>query len=523
MTSFTLSDNEIIPGIQTIEDGNTLTVAGGAGLTSTVSETDNLIITLDDTSVTPSTYGDATNVPQLTVDQQGRITGVTDVAISASGGSSALPAGIVQIAGAVVGTFAAAADLKYEPVVDRVWLGTGTATHDAKFHVSSGVSDGVPTLLIDTKGVSNTQSSLKIINKSQAGATKIVTIESDGSELFKIEKGGLVKLIHEIPELEVSSSDQVAIIRLENSTPLPGATTTLTQDGGNFKIENEGSNQITEMIGTYDTTLKYNIIRGEIHGGPSSSNTPTVMIQTNPGFLSTKADDAKASSDINFYVEGTPGSLGSTTVKGTSQFGGDVKVDGFVSRGGIAHLTKDDHQRIIPIASYDDGTWNPAPGVLLNGPAGDVIFDGTPLILDPNFYTFTPSSSSDFIKIKRDGKYKVSYGALIIQTYHTWAGSAYAHPSWASAYNAIAERSSIKSVLTIKRSGVTDDIDNSMSSCYMRRDWISNWCFTSSTIIDVITDDEIRLRLRPIACTPNDTVEFEVRADQCWLTIEKIQ
>ena len=39
-------------------------------------------LTLRDTAVTPKTYGDATNIPQLTVDQQGRITGVSNVAIS---------------------------------------------------------------------------------------------------------------------------------------------------------------------------------------------------------------------------------------------------------------------------------------------------------------------------------------------------------------------------------------------------------------------------------------------------------
>ena len=38
---------------------------------------------LDNTGVTAATYGDATNVPQLTVDANGRITGVTNVAVTA--------------------------------------------------------------------------------------------------------------------------------------------------------------------------------------------------------------------------------------------------------------------------------------------------------------------------------------------------------------------------------------------------------------------------------------------------------
>ena len=44
---------------------------------------------LDDTAVTPGTYGDGTNVAQITVDANGRVTGVTDVAITATGGGGA--------------------------------------------------------------------------------------------------------------------------------------------------------------------------------------------------------------------------------------------------------------------------------------------------------------------------------------------------------------------------------------------------------------------------------------------------
>lgn len=48
----------------------------------------NIALSLTDTGVAPGTYGDATNVAQITVDAKGRITGVTDVPISGGGGSS---------------------------------------------------------------------------------------------------------------------------------------------------------------------------------------------------------------------------------------------------------------------------------------------------------------------------------------------------------------------------------------------------------------------------------------------------
>ena len=55
-----------------VTGGNAISVSSG-------------VVSLDNTAVTPKTYGDATNVAQITVDQQGRITGVSNVAISGGG------------------------------------------------------------------------------------------------------------------------------------------------------------------------------------------------------------------------------------------------------------------------------------------------------------------------------------------------------------------------------------------------------------------------------------------------------
>ena len=70
-TSFTLSDGSVT---QEIALGDTMVVSGGVGLTSTVSATDTVTIDLDDTAVTPNSYGAADSVATFTVDQQGRLT-----------------------------------------------------------------------------------------------------------------------------------------------------------------------------------------------------------------------------------------------------------------------------------------------------------------------------------------------------------------------------------------------------------------------------------------------------------------
>ena len=67
---------------QAITPGNTLDIAGGTGLSSVVGSTDTVTINLDDTAVTPSSYGSASETVTFTVDQQGRLTAASEQTIS---------------------------------------------------------------------------------------------------------------------------------------------------------------------------------------------------------------------------------------------------------------------------------------------------------------------------------------------------------------------------------------------------------------------------------------------------------
>ena len=78
VSSFTIDADSGTP--DTFNTGETLTIAGNTGITTTV--TNNQIdVDLDDTAVSPGSYGDANTVGTFTVDQQGRLTnaGTADI------------------------------------------------------------------------------------------------------------------------------------------------------------------------------------------------------------------------------------------------------------------------------------------------------------------------------------------------------------------------------------------------------------------------------------------------------------
>tara|TARA_R100000329_G_scaffold148030_1_gene136327 strand:- start:990 stop:2207 length:1218 start_codon:yes stop_codon:yes gene_type:complete len=68
MTSFDITGDS--GSAQTVTNSDTVTVAGGTGISSVASATDTITVNLDDTAVTPGSYTRAS----VTIDQQGRVT-----------------------------------------------------------------------------------------------------------------------------------------------------------------------------------------------------------------------------------------------------------------------------------------------------------------------------------------------------------------------------------------------------------------------------------------------------------------
>ena len=159
-------------------DSQVFTIAGGIGLSSSTSG-QTTTVRLDNTAVTAGTYGDATNIPQFTVDQQGRITAASNVAIqtawtlagdsgseTVNGGDTATFAG-----GTNITTAASATDTLTIDLDDDISLTSVTATGN----VDAG-NVNITDQLVMGSGSGGTISGADSITATQLIATDNVTI-----------------------------------------------------------------------------------------------------------------------------------------------------------------------------------------------------------------------------------------------------------------------------------------------------------------------------------------------------------
>ena len=92
----------------TISGGDTFTIVGGTGLTSVASATDTLTLNLDNTAVTPGSYGGAASVGSFTVDAQGRLTAASSTTIEIALGTNTSGSYVATITGGTGVTSSAA-------------------------------------------------------------------------------------------------------------------------------------------------------------------------------------------------------------------------------------------------------------------------------------------------------------------------------------------------------------------------------------------------------------------------------
>ena len=158
-----------------------LNIAGGIGLTSTVSD-DTITVKLDDTAVTAGEYGDGSSIPVFTVDAQGRITSASEVAISTSISlSSDSGTDTVDLIDETL-TVSGGTGIETSIVADSGEV-VVTLSDTAVVNGDYGDASNVPTFTVDAQGrITSASTSFVSVNSGYAGDTGSGTVAT-GSDL----------------------------------------------------------------------------------------------------------------------------------------------------------------------------------------------------------------------------------------------------------------------------------------------------------------------------------------------------
>lgn len=122
-----------------------LNLIAGVGLSGggLLGDLNDITFNLEDTTVTPATYGDSTHVAQFTVDQQGRITSASAVAISGGSGGSSVSSWNDPAAVGLTKPVAANFTVVNSTLIAGAATVSNLASRGIKFYVPATVSAGL--------------------------------------------------------------------------------------------------------------------------------------------------------------------------------------------------------------------------------------------------------------------------------------------------------------------------------------------------------------------------------------------
>ena len=303
----------------TINIQDLLDITGDTGITTTIAKagtTATLSVDLDDTAVTPGSYGSTTAIPTFTVDQQGRLTAAGSVAISTewtladeAGSTAAIEGGdTLTISGTGIDTtlggsgtadtlaltldFAELTDTVFDPATDWIAFVDESDANDAT--VKDTWADIAALVAGDGIGVTSGVFAVNVDDSSIEITTDTLNIKAAG-----VTNAMLV-------------NDSVTV----GSTEIDLGTTAASLDGLNTLHGIDGSG--TDVAGT-DLTIQAGAGTGSGAGG-------SILFQTADGSTSgtgvnsfttamTIADDGGVTIAGDLTVNGTTTTVNSNTVE----------------------------------------------------------------------------------------------------------------------------------------------------------------------------------------------------------------
>jgi hypothetical protein len=273
-------------------DSETLDIAGGTGI-STAGSSNTLTVTLDDTAVTPASYGTTTAIPVLTIDQQGRITNATTAAISTSL--------TIQSDDAADNVVALASDkLK---LLGGTGITSSNSGDDVTFALDNtavtpktyGSTTEIPVLTIDQQGritaASNASISTSFTLTGDSGSNQTV----NGGDTLDIAGGTNISTV-------VGATDTVTVNLDSSISGLTSVTSTTLTDG----VASLSAGNISSAVnGTFSGTVQFGSLSdgsitatGFVDEDNMASNSATLI----PTQQSVKAyvDSVATAADLDF-------------------------------------------------------------------------------------------------------------------------------------------------------------------------------------------------------------------------------
>jgi len=349
--------------------GETFTLTGGTGLTSTVG-TNEVTFALDNTAVSAGSYGNASNIPVFTVDAQGRLTSATtaaistDLSIAADTGTDTvnlLDSDITFTGGTGITT--AVTDNTVTITGDNATTTTkGVASFSGSdFTVSSGA------VSIATGGVSNAQLAGSITNAKLVNSSIII---SDGVDTDPVSLGGtlLISTSNGV-DFVVNGNDSATISGVDATTSTKGVASFSSNDfavtSGAVTIKTQGVSA-TQLENTLDLSGKsVTLAAGEISNSELANSSLTI----NGTAISLGGSGSIDTDDIS---EGNT-NLWYTTARADSDAKRAVSV---TDAGGDGSLTYDEASGVFtytgPSASEVRAHFSGGTGVTYNSGTGQI-------------------------------------------------------------------------------------------------------------------------------------------------------
>jgi len=283
---------------QTVDDEETVTIAGGTGLTTTASGTNTITVDLDDTAVTPGSYGSSTAIPTFTVDQQGRLTAASTASVattldfsgeSGSGSIDLLTEGLVFEAGEGIDTVVSTDGVTG---IDKVTISGEDASTTNKGVASFNSSDfSVSSGAVSISNVNLTSQTTGDYVATIAGTTNQVIVSGAGTE-------GRAVTLSTPQDIHTGASPTFVNITLTGDAAVNGGDITTTSATGN--IFTTGATAINIGSATSTTSIGNDLVVGgdlTVNGTVTTVNSTTVTVDDKNIELGSTASPSDATAD----------------------------------------------------------------------------------------------------------------------------------------------------------------------------------------------------------------------------------